>query len=135
MEIKTKFNLGDKVVGILHYMKEIFIPCSTCDGIRMIIIKDKKFECPDCYGEGGRTEYKTKAWNIANDEGILSGYDNVVKIDIDVTREKTEIRYLLGRKYSKSYSGTLWDEDDLFKTTEEAEAECERRNKKFEKLE
>ena len=101
----------------------------------MIIIKDKKFECPDCYGKGGRTEYKTKAWNIVNDEGILSGYDNVIKIDIDITKEKTEIRYLLGRKYSKSYSGTLWDENDLFKTIEEAEIECKKRNEELEKLE
>jgi len=135
MEIKTKFNLGDKVVGILHYMKKIFIPCSTCDGTGVIIVKDKNFKCPDCYGEYGHDEYKTKAWHIANDEGVLSGYDNVVKIDIDVTREKTEIRYLLGRKYSKSYSGTLWDENDLFKTVEEAKEECERRNEELEKLE
>jgi len=133
MEIKTKFNLGNKVVGILHCTKEIIIPCLTCDATGEIMIKDKKFECPDCYGEGGQKEYKTKEWNIAtNDEGILFGYDNVIKIDIDITREKTEIRYLLGREYSKSYSGTLWNENDLFKTTEEAEVECERRNKELE---
>ena len=135
MELKTKINIGDKVIGISHYSKEVFIPCSTCDGIGVIIVKDKKFECPYCYGKGGRTEYKTKEWNTANEEGIVSGYNNIVKIDIDVTREKTEIRYLLGRKYSKSYSGTLWNEDDLFKTTEEAELEYKRRNKELENLE
>ena len=135
MELKTKFNIGDKVTGISHYRKEVFIPCLTCDGIGEITIKDKNFKCPDCYGEGGNTEYKTKEWNTANDEEGMSGYNNVIKIDIDITKEEVKIRYLLGRKYSKSYSGTLWDEDDLFKTTEEAEAECERRNKKFEKLE
>ena len=136
MELKTKFNLSEKVVGISHYMKEIFIRCSTCDGIGRIIIKDKNFKCSDCYGEGVQKEYKTKEWNIANDnEEILSGYDNIIKIDIDITREETKIRYILGRKYSKSYSGTLWDENDLSKTTEEAEAECERRNEELEKLE
>jgi len=132
MEIKTKFNLGEKVVGISHYSKEVFIPCLTCDGIGEITIKDKKFECPDCYGQCGNTEYKTKEWNIANDEEVMSGYNNVTKIDIDITKEETKIRYLLGRKYSKSYSGSLWDENDLFKTVEEAEAECSKRNKELE---
>jgi len=135
MEIKTKFNLGDKIVRISHCTKEILIPCLTCDATGEIMIKDKKFECPDCYGEGEYTEYKPEAWYIVTDEGILSGYDNIVKIDVDITREETKIRYILGRKYSKSYSGTLWDENDLFKTTEEAEVECERRNKELEKLE
>jgi len=134
MEIKTKFNLGDKVLGISHCTKEIIIPCSTCDSTGEITIKDKKFECPDCYGEGGHNEYQPEAWYIVT-EGLFSCYDNnvnVVKIDIDITKEETKIRYLLGRKYSKSYSGTLWDENDLFKTVGEAEAECERRNKELE---
>ena len=132
MELKTKFNIGDKVTGISHYRKEVFIPCLTCDGIGEITIKDKNFKCPDCYGEGGNTEYKTKEWNTANEEGVMSGYNNVIKIDIDITKEETRIRYLLGRKYSKSYSGTLWDENDLFKNVEEAELECTKRNKELE---
>jgi len=91
MEIKTKINLGDKVVGISHCTKEILIPCLTCDGTGGIIIKDKRFGCPDCYGKGGHSEYQPEAWYIITDEGILSGYDNVVKIDIDVTREKQKL--------------------------------------------
>ena len=131
MELKTKFNLGDKVLGISHYSKEVFIPCSTCDGIGEITIKDKNFKCTDCYGEGGNTEYKTKEWNTANDEEGMSGYNNVIKIDIDITKEETRIRYLLGRKYSKSYCGTLWDENDLFENAEDAELECTKRNKEL----
>jgi len=133
MELKTKFGIGNKVVGISHYSKEVFIPCSTCDATGEIKVKDKKFECPDCYGKGGRTEYKTKEWNVVNNEEIL-GCDNVIRIDIDVTREEVKIRYILGRKYSKSYSGTLWDENDLFKTVEEAEVECKRRNEDLDKM-
>ena len=94
-------------------------------------MKDKKFKCPDCYGKGGNTEYKTKEWNTANEEGVMSGYNNVLKIDIDITKEEVKIRYLLGRKYSKSYSGTLWEENDLFKTVKEAELECTKRNKEL----
>jgi len=134
MEIKTKFNLGDKVTGISHCTKEILIPCLTCDRTGRIIIKDKNFECPDCHGKGGYNEYKPKAWYVVTDEGILSGYDNVVKIDIDVTREEIKIRYLLGRKYSNSYSGTLWPENDLFRTIEEAELECKKRNEELDNV-
>jgi len=133
MEIRTKFEIGDKVVGISHGIKEILIPCSTCDRTGRIVVKDKNFECPDCYGKGGHSEYQSKAWYVVTDDGILSGYDNVIKIDIDVVRKETKISYLLGRKYSNLYSGTLWDENDLFKTIEEAELECEKRNEELEK--
>jgi len=131
MEIKTKFELGDKVVGISHYTKEVLIPCLTCDRTGRIIIKDKNFECPDCYGKGVHNEYKPEAWYIVtNNEGILFIYDNVVKIDIDIIRKETKIRYLLGRKYTNSYSGTLWNENDLFRIIEE-EVECKKRNEEL----
>jgi len=132
MELKTKFNIGDNVIGISLYSKEVFVSCPTCDGMGEITIKDKKFECPDCYGQCGNTEYKQKEWNTADEEGIMSGYNNVIKIDIDITKEETRIRYLLGRKYSKSYCGTLWDENDLFENVEDAELECSRRNEELE---
>ena len=42
---------------------------------------------------------------------------------------------MLGQRYSGSYSGTLWHEDDLFRTKDEAELECKRRNKELENIE
>jgi RecJ-like exonuclease len=135
MDIKTKLNIGDKVVGISHCQKETFKTCSTCEGLGKIEIKGKEFNCPDCYGEGGNKEYQVKKWYIVTDEGILSSYDKIVKIDIDVTKKEIEIRYMLGQRYSGSYSGTLWHEDDLFRTKDEAELECKRRNKELENIE
>jgi len=38
MELKTKFNLGDKVTGISHYSKEVFIPCSILKLMCLIFV-------------------------------------------------------------------------------------------------
>ena len=102
-----------------------------------VIFNDRGWHSGDLPSELVIAENKEEAIIKAKQKRIRynKGWDifaNEVKIDIDVTREKTEIRYLLGRKYSKSYSGTLWDEDCLFKTVEEAEVECEKRNKELE---
>jgi len=80
---------------------------------------------------------KQKKWNIANDKGILSGYDKVIKVDIDIFRNKGDvkstinIRYILGYRYSDSSCGTLWPEDCVFGSIEEAQLECNKRNKEL----
>ena len=137
MNLQTKFNIGDKVATIQNFSEEIFKTCSTCEGSGKIQIKDKEFDCPDCYGKGGTEEWETKKWNVANNKGILSGYDKVIKVDIDVFRNKGDIkstiiiRYILGYRYSDSSCGTLWPEEDVFGSIEEAQLECNKRNKEL----
>ena len=133
MDLHTRFNIGDKVVGISYCTKEYIQTCSICEGVGKIKVKDKEFTCPDCYGEGGRKEYKPQQWYIITDEGILSHYDKIIKIDVEITKKETKTQYMLGARYSGSYGGTLWDENDLFKTIEEAELECKKRNEELEK--
>ena len=65
---------------------------------------------------------------------MLSHYDKIVRINTEVTKKETVVQYMLGARYSRSYSGTLWSEDCLFKSIEEAELECKIRNKKLEDL-
>jgi len=131
MELKTKFNIGDKVATIQNFSEEVFKTCLTCEGSGKIQVKDKEFNCPDCYGNGGKEEWETKKWNISNDKGILTGYDKVIKIDIDISKNEIKIRYILGYRYSESYCGTLWSEDEVFGSIEEAQLECDRRNKEL----
>jgi predicted RNA-binding Zn-ribbon protein involved in translation (DUF1610 family) len=133
MKIETKFNVGDTVYAIAHFSEEKFITCPTCNGLLKITINGKTFTCPDCYGHGGEKIWLPKKWDIYNEEGMLAGYNHVNKIDIDINKKGMEIRYILGTKYSKSESGTLWLEEDLFFSKEKALKECEKRNLELEK--
>lgn len=133
MDIKTKFNIGDKVVIIECCSKEVFENCTTCNGTKEIIVKDKIFDCPDCHGYGGETKWLPVEWRIINDDGILSGYDKIIKIEVEVTKKETNIKYMLGHRYSQSSLGNYWFEDCVFSTIEEAQAECIKRNKEIEK--
>lgn len=128
MEIKTKFNIGDTVAVIECCSEQIFVKCVTCDGTSKVNLKDKNFDCPDCYGHGGDTKWQDIEWRVITDSKILSGYDKVIRIDIQQTKKETEIKYRLGHRYDKSSSGNLWDEKNVFATSAEARVECEHRN-------
>ena len=50
MEIKTKYNIGDKV-EIEKYFTQMNT-CPICEGEKIITIKKQKFFCPKCNGSG-----------------------------------------------------------------------------------
>lgn len=128
MEIITKFNLNQKVYPICNYQKEVVTTCPTCDGIGEVTIADKEYICPECYGSGTKTFVEPQKWQVINE---YIGKIGKVAVELYVERYQKrnyedQIRYML--KSTGVGSGTLWNEDDLFATIEEAQAECERRN-------
>ena len=129
MKIETKFSIGDKIVAIQCYSEDVFEECKICDGVGKILVKEKSFQCPKCYGHGGGIVWSDKGWMISTNKTNSIGYDKIVKIDVDISKKKSEVRYMLGIKHSDSYSGILYSGEDLFFTEEEALIECEKRNK------
>ena len=127
MEITTKFNLGQKVYPIRSFRKELITTCPICDGIGEVTISGKEYTCPECCGSGTRTLVEPQKWQVV-DEYI----SKIGKIAVELYAERYQkrneghTRYMLGA--TGVGSGTLWNEDDLFATIEEAQAECERRN-------
>lgn len=118
MEIRTKFNVKDKlyVIGINKQEEE----CKICNGIGRVLIKHKSFSCPDCNGKG--RQYTGKHWEIYMSET----YPRKIYIEIE-EGEKPKISYVFRWSDIPSYI----DEKDCFKTKEEAQKECDRRNGKI----
>lgn len=128
MDFHTKFNLGDTVYQVNSYVKPEQIKCKACDGKGRIEVNGNTFTCNSCHGYGSDTFYPVKQWHI-ND-----GIGEIGKVAVacygekwisDGNKEYCE-RYMLD--ISGVGSGTIYYGEDLFKTYEEASAECDKRN-------
>lgn len=133
MEFKTKFNHRDKVYMITKYMTFKIEECETCNGLGKIAIKEKTFTCPNCNGYSRKIPDKFE-WQINEKKCgeigkiIVESYDKrYCKKYEDYDYKELAVKYMINS--TGIGSGTLWDEEDLFLTEEEALEECEKRNK------
>lgn len=130
MNIKTKFNLGDRVFYISGVGCEYMVKCLTCNQTGQITINSETFICPKCKGES-----KHKKW--AGNKAVVYDEFNIGKIDVEVYPENNvrcghsgiEIKYM----DNSTGSGSCYHEKDLFSTRAAAEAECVKRNKSLPK--
>lgn len=129
MEIKTKFNHGQRVQAIISGQEEYDEECPICEGKGEYIFKETVIECRNsgCYGNGFITKSKKEQWFVPKD----SYYNFVIqKIGIELynsankkySDEKSWIYYMSAR------SGTMFDENNLFSSYEDALEECNKRN-------
>lgn len=139
MNIKTKFDCGDKVLEIDKKRESIFIKCGFCDGIGRVVGADKNERiCPECYDKKGKKEYKDLKWTIG--QRLTIG-----QIRVEYTAERCDIdsmfsnygnqKKLLEEKYmcyeTGISSGTVYNAKDLFLNEESALKECGKRNKEI----
>lgn len=125
MEITTKFNLNDIVYPIeICENSYIYGICPSCSGSGVVTIKSgvnqsiKQLSCSNCVGVG---EIKKEKWvNYIGKERIVK--EIVIKSSAIIGT--TSIRYLLNFSHSD-----LYREEDIFTSSEEAQKECDRRNK------
>lgn len=129
MEIKTKYNLGDKVYQIHSYSKEEFAKCPACEGRGHVYVNEFKFTCEKCYGHGGTAVYPPVKWHVSNEVGKIGKIEATLYANkyLDDWQRKNETRYMLD--ITGVGSGTCYYEDNLYSTEDEAIAECDRRNK------
>lgn len=66
MEIKTKFNFGQRIQHITRGSQQVSIICPLCHGNKevQVVGSDEYMSCPKCYGEGYKTIYKPTAWYV-----------------------------------------------------------------------
>lgn len=133
MRYTPRFNLGDKVYHVVNRTRPVFTTCPMCQGARIITINAVSARCPECYGQGGSTDWADEGWRVANvrwDDGRVEGAPEVLTIG------KVQLEHTKGRepewwamcKETGVGSGTLHSMDDFFASVEDAQAECERRN-------
>jgi hypothetical protein len=127
MNIEVKYNFNDWVYPIFLRREEKWIPCKSCNATGEITLLDGEVvDCPKCYGRKGEKEWLPQKWMINEDL-----YGQIKNIRTELYNNKkygnSEIRYMITS--TGIGSGTLWYEKDLFLTKEEAQKECDKRNK------
>jgi len=133
MEIKTKFNLNQKVSIIALGYDNKCIPCSTCDGKGGIYVKKKDFfSCSSCLGSGHHYKSVKNKWSIT-----VTSIIGKISVDIyskealedNYSSNKNRIVYMLDS--TGVGSGSFYYEEHIFKTIKEAKKECDLRNSKI----
>lgn len=132
MEIKTKFDLGQRVYIIHKSGQLVNRVCKACSGNGDIVHNTQdesfKFMCPNCQGSGQLEEWLSSKWQVAYKKAKIG------KVSVELYREtfinkgigKNNIRYMMDE--TGVGSGNTWNEDNIFATQEEALEECEKRN-------
>jgi len=124
MNIKTKLSIGDNIFIIWRNTNTVYEACSVCNGSTKVVINNKNYECPECYGNGNKTIYEPQCWRLANSDNLPVPTSKVRKINIEIIKKKIDITY-----YPWGESGNYFYEKDCFATLKEAENECIKRNK------
>jgi hypothetical protein len=124
MNIKTKYNLGQFVVTIMHCGSEKYVECKLCNATGRVLINSEYRTCPDCYGRCGNKEWVSEEWRIVQ-------YSHIGKISIEKYGDKTKNRTYYMINSTGIGSGTCWYEKDVFLSNEEAQKECNKRNEKI----
>lgn len=129
MEIKTKFDLGQRVYLIHKSGQLVKQKCPACSGDGGIVIDTGfSFMCSNCQGSGITETWYSTNWQIAYEKVKIG------KIAVELYREtfinrgigKNRISYMIDE--TGVGSGATWYEDEVFGTYEEAVNECEIRN-------
>lgn len=130
MLIETKFNYDDLVFPIWYRAERIVIPnnCSVCNDTGKVTLSNRVFTCPSCRGYIKSEEGGIK-WYVTTNQGRIG--------KIEVNYYSNEYKNKDGREDRITYmisttgvgSGTVHNEINLFLSEEEAQKECDKRNK------
>lgn len=131
MEIKTKFNVGDKIYTVkpaeVTYHKKRVI-CDVCDSTGVIVFKDHRFICPKCHGaietcSTGRCRYPQPD-KVPKTVGVIKVEYGSLGLAISYMCRETGL-----------YIGIDYRDDRCFSTYEEAMNFVDKKNKEFEDVE
>ena len=117
--VDNKFEIGQEVY-IVQKAREDFI-CPACNGDGHIIVNENRFSCVSCYGTGllhGKKSYQLVGKDVIDKIKTYS-----YRLHNGTNGIKTVVKYAFK-------DGTDYTDAKLFLTEEEANAECDRLNKK-----
>lgn len=140
MTIQTKYSLGDNVFAVSETSFQRIVRCKACANTGKIQIQDESFICPKCEGKASHPVWEGRKHYIVDDgevgkidfaiiAGKWAASNNNYSWEEGTHADVTEIRYMLS--CTGVGSGTLWDEDMLFPSREEAQAFCDAKNAKL----
>lgn len=133
MVVKTKYDIGQRVWVIWRENNFVPDPCPTCKGKGRVHVVESAEEilCPKCYGRG--TDRNGKGHD--HFRWVVKHNSIIGQIDVRKTRYededgvqhiKDEIRYMI--EATGIGGGSMWPEEVLFASEEEAMIEVKKRN-------
>lgn len=120
MKIETKYNIGDLVYPIRNQQNKVHVVCPMCLDKGNITVNNFTRICPECYGQ---RQYK---WLPTQWDVMYVDASRIGKVKVEIFAETKETTYMI--EATGIGSGSIWDEDTLFLTSEEAQEECDKRN-------
>lgn len=128
MQFNTKFNIGDEVFCIQSAPANHQIKCTCCKEVGTVNIDGIDYQCPKCKGNSKHLQNCGYKWYVIHDSA------RVGKIRAEFTgrgyinRDDDKLVHEYMIDTTGIGTGTIWKEDTLYASREEAEAECARRN-------
>ena len=141
MKFETKFSPGDVVWNISNTKIKVLFSCSFCAGTGKIQGADgEKRSCPECYGRCSDYKWEDKGWTISQENPQLT----IGQVRVKFTGEWEGISDTFsnygpqGEEHKEEYmcretgigSGAIHRAERLFTTKKEAQAECDRLNRR-----
>ena len=122
-----KFELGQKVYAVssVSDTRRVHKECDVCNstGLVKVVGREENFMCPACEGKY-KTEHYGFKYVISYSRATIGKIDMQVYASKYKNRYKSEVKYML--EETGVGSGTLWYENRLFGTKEEANEFCEK---------
>jgi hypothetical protein len=123
---ETKFGCGETVWGVSYQEHIQIIRCETCDSTGKYTIKDTEYICPACEGRSSRRNYAGRKYFIREFAATVG------KIQVELQTMGFDATGIQKNSYMIDStgvgSGTVWSEDRLFGSKQEAQEFCDRMN-------
>lgn len=127
MNIITKFSLGDRVYWINRERKHSWEKCEHCEDGFLRTKKGNSVKCSFCsYDEnhyGYIYTHTKEAYRISQHYPILT----IGQVRCEISKDKKEVSYMCNE--SGVGTGSAFYQKDLFLSEENAQKECDKRNK------
>lgn len=118
IEINPKFEIGEEVYTITQ--KKLTMLCPMCSASKVVTYNGVTVKCPNCCGTG-EFETNKRVWDIVNEA------QEIKTVKATITKYGSTVKYKLNPK--TGYGSVLSrSEETLFKTKEDAQQECNKRN-------
>lgn len=121
--VETKFKVGDGVwFADLFYDKKP-VPCTFCNTTGIVTGADNTVRsCPKCYGQKQVEIECNQQWACYAKPVVIQ------EIHIYYAADKVKYHYMMGR-HPGDFAVTPFREERIFSSVEEAQVECDRKNK------
>lgn len=137
MNINTKYNIGDLVYTVIEKDAYRKIACKCCKATGKVLIDGNDYTCPKCDGNSSHKVCSGRRF-LVWESGVVGKITTEHEVNTDSNSNMftvdvnngigAEIKYMIDS--TGIGSGTLWNEDRLFPSREEASAFCDVENSK-----